>query len=125
MNPISLSVSPEAASNMKLTTHISSITSFEDNNEKPVPPFPPYAFMAWFFTKHTIKFDILLTMHRDNYEIKPTRRTFFMYLLRKCPLNVSNGRAVHPQEAPFTVYADIGMYHVSKVTSCQQVGLIS
>ena len=80
MNPISLSVSPEAASNKKLTTHISRISSFEDNNEKPVPPLAPYAFMACFFTKHTIKFDIVLTMHRDNYEMKPTRCTFFMYL---------------------------------------------
>ena len=33
-----------------------------------------------------------------------------MHFTLKGPLHVSNRQAVHPQEALFTVYADIGMY---------------
>ena len=49
-----------------------------------------------------------------------TNKKHFLYVVysEKCPLHVSNRQAVHPQEALFTVYADIGTYHVSTVTSC-------
>ena len=36
----------------------------------------------------------------------------------KSHLHASNRQAVHPQEALFTVYADIGMEHASTVTCC-------
>ena len=54
---------------------------------------------------------------RVNYVIRPTICTFFMYFALKRLLHVSNRQAVHPQEALFTVYADIGMYHAYKVKS--------
>jgi hypothetical protein len=42
-----------------------------------------------------------------------TNRDALLYVVHpeKCPLHVSNGQTVHPQEALFTVYADIGTYH--------------
>ena len=43
----------------------------------------------------------------------------FLYVFHseKRPLHILNRQAIHSQEALFTVYADIGMYHASIMTS--------
>ena len=40
----------------------------------------------------------------------------FLYVIcsEKHPLHVSNRQDVHPKEALFTVYVDIGMYHAER-----------
>ena len=49
----------------------------------------------------------------------------YVFFSVKRPVHVSNRQAVHPQEALFTVYADIGTYHAATVTSCQLIVLLA
>ena len=56
-------------------------------------------------------------MHRDKFQ-NMTNKMHFLYVFysENVLLHVSHRHAVHPHEAPFTVYADVGMNHASEMT---------